>query len=186
MFALEISAVFFLIVVNGLLAMSEMAIVSSRTSRLKAMVDQDVVGARRALALASDPGRFLSAVQIGITLVGVLSGAFSGATLGQRFSVWLMAQGLSQRCGGRGRRRRGGGDHHLCLADRGRAGAQADRAARSRSGGGAGGARHGVGRADLTSPLVWLLDASGRLVLTVLRPEQCARENASPRKKSRP
>ena len=96
MLALEITAVVFLIVVNGLLAMSEMAIVSSRVSRIKAMADRDVVGARRALALASDPGKFLSAVQIGITLVGVLSGAFSGATLGQRFAAWLMAQGLPQ------------------------------------------------------------------------------------------
>ena len=95
MLAIEIAAVGFLIVVNGLLAMSEMAIVSSRLSRLKAMVEQEVTGARRALALASDPGRFLSSVQIGITLVGVLSGAFSGATLGQRFSGWLMVQGLS-------------------------------------------------------------------------------------------
>jgi len=95
MLAIEIAAVGFLIVVNGLLAMSEMAIVSSRLSRLKAMVEQEVTGARRALALASDPGRFLSSVQIGITLVGVLSGAFSGATLGQRFSGWLMVQGMS-------------------------------------------------------------------------------------------
>ncbi len=95
MLAIEIAAVGFLIVVNGLLAMSEMAIVSSRLSRLKAMVEHELTGARRALALASDPGRFLSSVQIGITLVGVLSGAFSGATLGQRFSGWLMGQGMS-------------------------------------------------------------------------------------------
>ena len=95
MLAIEIAAVGFLIVVNGLLAMSEMAIVSSRIGRLKALAEQEVTGARRALMLASDPGRFLSSVQIGITLVGVLSGAFSGATLGQRFSGWLMLQGLS-------------------------------------------------------------------------------------------
>ncbi|MES2472236.1 MAG: CNNM domain-containing protein, partial [Pseudomonadota bacterium] len=57
MLALEIAAVGFLIVVNGLLAMSEMAIVSSRISRLKAMAEQEVTGARRALALAADPGR---------------------------------------------------------------------------------------------------------------------------------
>lgn len=95
MLAIEIAAVGFLIVVNGLLAMSEMAIVSSRISRLKALAEQEVTGARRALMLASDPGRFLSSVQIGITLVGVLSGAFSGATLGQRFSGWLVTQGLS-------------------------------------------------------------------------------------------
>jgi putative hemolysin len=58
------------------------------------MVDREVVGARRALALASDPGRFLSTVQIGITLVGVLSGAFSGATLGLRLAEWFAQLGL--------------------------------------------------------------------------------------------
>jgi len=94
MLFLELSAVIFLIVVNGLLALSEMAIVSSRISRLKTLVERDVVGARRALALASEPGRFLSAVQIGITLVGILSGAFSGATLGLRLGNNLAALGL--------------------------------------------------------------------------------------------
>jgi Cyclin M transmembrane N-terminal domain len=79
---LEMAIIIVLILVNGLLALAELAIVSSRRSRLQALVDRDVVGARRALALANDPGRFLSTVQIGITLVGVLSGAFSGATLG--------------------------------------------------------------------------------------------------------
>jgi len=92
MLSLDIAAVLFLIIVNGLLAMSEMAIVSSRVSRLKALAEQGTAGARGALALASDPGRFLSSVQIGITLVGVLSGAFSGATLGQRFALWLAAR----------------------------------------------------------------------------------------------
>jgi len=52
------------------------------------------VGARRARALASDPGRFLSAVQIGITLVGLATGAFSGATLGIRLAGWLQGLGL--------------------------------------------------------------------------------------------
>ena len=50
---------------------------------------------RRALSLASDPGKFLSTVQIGITLVGVLSGAFSGATIGLRLASWLMGFGMS-------------------------------------------------------------------------------------------
>jgi putative hemolysin len=74
--------------------MSELAVVSSRRARLQALVERGVTGSRRALALASDPGRFLSTVQIGITLVGVLSGAFSGATLGFRLSDWLADQGL--------------------------------------------------------------------------------------------
>jgi len=90
----EIGAVVVLIVINGLLAMSELAIVSSRPARLKTMIDRGVKGASRALALAANPGRFLSTVQIGITLVGVLSGAFSGATLGQRLSDLLTEGGV--------------------------------------------------------------------------------------------
>ncbi|HEV7417289.1 MAG TPA: CNNM domain-containing protein, partial [Tianweitania sediminis] len=81
---IEVLIVVVLIIINGLLAMSELAIVSSRPARLKAMADKGSTGAAKALVLAGDPGRFLSTVQIGITMVGVLSGAFSGATLGQR------------------------------------------------------------------------------------------------------
>jgi putative hemolysin len=92
---LELGIVTVLIVVNGLLSMSELAIVSSRPARLAALVEKGVTGSRRALALASDPGKCLSTVQIGITLIGVLSGAFSGATLGQRLTLWLTEQGLS-------------------------------------------------------------------------------------------
>jgi hypothetical protein len=73
-----------LIVVNGLLAMSELAVVSARRGRLKTMADNGSSGAASALVLADNPGRFLSTVQIGITLVGILAGAFSGATLGAR------------------------------------------------------------------------------------------------------
>ena len=96
MLYLEIAVVVVLIVVNGLLSMSELAIVSSRPARLAALVEKGVSGSRRALALASDPGKFLSTVQIGITLIGVLSGAFSGATLGQRLTQWLMEMGVSK------------------------------------------------------------------------------------------
>jgi putative hemolysin len=92
----ELGIVAVLIVTNGLLAMSELAIVSSRPARLAALVEKDVRGSRRALALASDPGKFLSTVQIGITLIGVLSGAFSGATLGQRLTALLIEFGWSQ------------------------------------------------------------------------------------------
>jgi len=92
----ELGIVAILIVVNGLLSMSELAIVSSRPARLAALVEKGVTGSRRALTLASDPGKFLSTVQIGITLIGVLSGAISGATLGQRLTLWLTELGLSQ------------------------------------------------------------------------------------------
>jgi putative hemolysin len=92
----EILVVVLLTCVNGLLAMSELAVASSRLPKLRMMAEQGVNGARRALLLASDPGRFLSSVQIGITLIGILSGAVSGATLGKRLSDWLMLQGLSE------------------------------------------------------------------------------------------
>lgn len=91
----EILIVVALTVINGLLAMSELAVVSSRPARLKVLSDQGNKGATTALRLAENPGRFLSTVQIGITLVGVLSGAFSGATLGARLSEWLATQGLT-------------------------------------------------------------------------------------------
>jgi putative hemolysin len=89
----EILVILALIVLNGVLAMSELAIVSARPGRLKPLESKSR-GARLALRLAEHPGRFLSTVQIGITAVGVLSGALSGATLGQRLELWLMAQGV--------------------------------------------------------------------------------------------
>lgn len=72
-----------LIGLNGLFAMSELAIVSSREARLRAMAKAGSGGAKTALQLAADPGRFLSTVQIGITLISVLAGAYSGASLGE-------------------------------------------------------------------------------------------------------
>jgi putative hemolysin len=95
MMYVELTIVAALIALNGLLAMSELAIVSARPARLQVLIDQGITGSRRALALASDPGRFLSTVQIGITLVGILAGAYSGSTLGKRLSDWLMTVGVS-------------------------------------------------------------------------------------------
>ncbi|KKB10253.1 DNA-binding protein [Devosia chinhatensis] len=74
--------------------MSELAVVSSRPARLKVLAEQGNKGAAMAIKLAEDPGKFLSSVQIGITLVGILSGAFSGATLGLRLSEWLREVGV--------------------------------------------------------------------------------------------
>ena len=167
MLAIEIAAVGFLIVVNGLLAMSEMAIVSSRISRLKALAEQEVTGARRALMLASDPGRFLSSVQIGITLVGVLSGAFSGATLGQRFSGWLMVQGLSADAAdavGVGLVVVAITYASLIVGEL----VPKQIALRNPEGVAVRVAPAMVLVAKVTAPLVWLLDMSGRLVLKVL------------------
>ncbi|MCL8000125.1 hemolysin family protein [Brucella sp. 21LCYQ03] len=75
--------------------MSELAVVSSRPARLRVLADKGSAGASIAIELTENPGRFLSTVQIGITLVGVLSGAFSGATLGARLTGWLLSQGVS-------------------------------------------------------------------------------------------
>jgi putative hemolysin len=86
-----------LIFINGILAMSELAVVSARRGRLKAMADGGSRGAAAALRLADDPGRFLSTVQIGITLVGILAGAFSGATLGARLTTVLADTGMPLR-----------------------------------------------------------------------------------------
>jgi len=91
----EIITVVLLTILNGVLAMSELAVVSSRPARLRVLADKGSRGARMAIALAENPGRFLSTVQIGITLVGILSGAFSGATLGARLTGWLVIQGVS-------------------------------------------------------------------------------------------
>jgi putative hemolysin len=91
---LEILTVVVLSLVNGVLAMSELAVVSARPARLKVMAADGNKGAAVALKLAEDPGKFLSSVQVGITLVGILSGAFSGATLGERLSDFLISRGL--------------------------------------------------------------------------------------------
>lgn len=87
----EIAIIIALTLVNGCLAMAELAVVSSRPMRLQAMGGR---GAQAALRLAENPGRFLSSVQIGITLVGILNGAFSGATLGLRAGAGLAALGV--------------------------------------------------------------------------------------------
>ena len=91
---LELTVAVVLIALNGLFALSELAIVSARKARLKAMADTGRAGARTALALAEEPGRFLSTVQIGITLVGILAGAFSGAALSQRLDTILENAGV--------------------------------------------------------------------------------------------
>ncbi|WP_134724516.1 hemolysin family protein [Paracoccus luteus] len=91
---LEILLILALTVVNGLLSMSELAVVSSRPARLASMAEKGDHGAQTALVLLEEPGKFLSAVQIGITLVGVLLGAVSGATLGARAGAALVGLGV--------------------------------------------------------------------------------------------
>lgn len=88
-----------LIALNGVFAMSELAIVSARKPRLEAMVRKGSKGAETALALAADPGRFLSTVQIGITLLGIINGAYSGSTLGGPVGDQLVMLGVPARLG---------------------------------------------------------------------------------------
>lgn len=89
MAALEIIVIVLLVLLNGFLAMSELAIISSRRARLERLGAEGHSGARAALHLADDPGRFLATLQVGLTSIGILAGAFSGVTLAQRIDVWL-------------------------------------------------------------------------------------------------
>jgi len=83
-----------LVALNGVFAMSELAIVSARKPRLQAMEKKGRSGARSAILLASDPGKFLSTVQIGITLIGIVAGAYSGASLGGPTAARLERLGI--------------------------------------------------------------------------------------------
>jgi putative hemolysin len=84
--AFEIAIIFLLLIANGVFAMAEIAVVSSKKARLRRLADQGNGKARIALELAESPNRFLSTVQIGITLVGIFAGAFGGATLAAKLT----------------------------------------------------------------------------------------------------
>jgi len=88
--AFEVTVVFALIVLNGVLAMAEIAVVSARKTRLQQAAAGGRAGAQAALDLAESPGRFLSTVQVGITLIGILAGAFGGATLSDELAARLV------------------------------------------------------------------------------------------------
>lgn len=79
---IDLAIIIALVVINGVFAMSELAIVSAKTSTLEAKAEAGSTSARIAIELAADPGKFLSTVQIGITLIGIIAGAYSGASLG--------------------------------------------------------------------------------------------------------
>lgn len=93
---IEIAIVAGLILLNGVFAMSELAVVSASKPLLRSMSERGQRGASAALALAEQPGRFLSTVQVGITLIGIIAGAFSGATLGGSLAETLYAAGLPE------------------------------------------------------------------------------------------
>ncbi|NUN12271.1 MAG: HlyC/CorC family transporter [Myxococcales bacterium] len=86
----ELVIIFVLLVINGLLSMAEMAVVSSRKNRLQQWADDGDRGAARALLLATNPGRMLSTVQVGITLVGIVAGVFSGAAAASALEAGLV------------------------------------------------------------------------------------------------
>jgi putative hemolysin len=86
---LQITFIFLLLFTNGIFAMAEMAVVASRKTRLKSMAEDGSAGAKLALALANSPGKFLSTVQVGITLVGILAGAVGGASIADKLAIPL-------------------------------------------------------------------------------------------------
>ncbi|MEQ5788228.1 HlyC/CorC family transporter [Erythrobacter sp. NFXS35] len=93
----DLAIIFALVVINGVFAMSELAIVSAKTSALEARAEAGSDSARIAIGLAADPGKFLSTVQIGITLIGIIAGAYSGASLGGPVGERLAWLGLPAR-----------------------------------------------------------------------------------------
>src|SRR5512139_3912495 len=84
--AAEVLIILTLILINGVLALAEIAVVSSRKARLQRLADRGSQRAKVALQLAESPADFLSTVQVGITLVGILSGAFAGATIAEQMA----------------------------------------------------------------------------------------------------
>ncbi|MGB3491553.1 MAG: hemolysin family protein [Elainellaceae cyanobacterium] len=86
---LELLIILALVITNGVFAMAEIAIISVRKTRLQELVNQGNVKARIALDLSNSPNRFLSTVQVGITLIGILAGAFGGATLSQSLAQYV-------------------------------------------------------------------------------------------------
>lgn len=91
MLAIAIVVVLLLVVLNGLFAMTELAVVSSRKSKLQARAERGDKGAGAALKLAEDPTHFLSAVQVGITLIGILAGAYGQASIAGQLNAILEA-----------------------------------------------------------------------------------------------
>jgi putative hemolysin len=85
----EIVVILLLLLGNGYLALSEIAIVSARRSRLLHRAERGDAAARAAVKLAESPTKFLSTVQVGITLIGILSGAYGGATIAEELATFL-------------------------------------------------------------------------------------------------
>ena len=86
---LEIAVILLLILINGLFSLSELALVSARRARLSVLERKGIPGAAAARALSDEPQRFLPTVQVGITLVSVLTGVFGGARFAVHLQAWL-------------------------------------------------------------------------------------------------
>src|SRR5216684_3910592 len=89
MLTLQIAILCFLVLLNAIFTMAEMALVAARKARLQNLAERGSEGARIALDLKRDPSRFLSTMQIGITVVAILAGSFGGASLGETLGVYL-------------------------------------------------------------------------------------------------
>ena len=85
-----------LTLLNGVFAMSELALASSRKSRLAAMAEGGDKGAQAALTLLDNPTQFLSSVQVGITSIGMLNGIIGEAAFSSRLGVWLQTMGVPE------------------------------------------------------------------------------------------
>lgn len=92
---MEFFAVFLLILLNGIFAMTEMALISAKKTRLMLLVDKGSIGARKALALQENPGHFLSAIQVGITTISILSGIIGEKSLVEPTMSFLINLGIS-------------------------------------------------------------------------------------------
>ena len=97
---MEIAILFALILLNGLFAMSEIALVTARKTRLQKLIDESDQGALAAAKLGEDPTRFMSTIQIGITSIGVLNGIVGEAVLAAPLAAWFERMGAPQPYGG--------------------------------------------------------------------------------------
>lgn len=90
----EIIIILLLIIVNGIFSMSEIALVSSKKYKLESASEKGNKGAKVALDLSENPGKFLSTVQVGITLIGILTGVFGGASISRRLDNYFESSGI--------------------------------------------------------------------------------------------
>ena len=93
---MEVALLFALVLLNGLFAMSEIALVTARKTRLQKLIDEGNSAARAAAALGEDPTRFLSTIQIGITSIGVLNGIVGEAAFAKPLALWLVSLGMPE------------------------------------------------------------------------------------------